>query len=148
MSTAINQQAQNQQSPQTGEQPIVFFDGVCGLCSHAVDFVMARDANATFRFAPLQGETARSLLPESDTQNLDSMAVSIDGRIYRRSSAVVRMLWGLGPHWQLAGGLLWLIPLPLRDLGYRIVAKQRYRLFGKHESCRLPTPEERERFLP
>ena len=147
MSTTIEPNTDRQQQAKAGEHPIVFFDGVCGLCSHAVDFAMVRDANATFRFAPLQGETAHDMLPEADTANLDSMAVAMDGKIYRRSSAVVRMLWGLGPFWRLCGWLLWLIPLPLRDLGYKFVAKWRYRLFGKHESCRLPTPEERERFL-
>ncbi len=148
MSTTIEPNTDSQPQSKAGDHPIVFFDGVCGLCSHAVDFAMARDANATFRFAPLQGETAHAMLPEADTANLNSMAVAIDGKIYRRSSAVVRMLWGLGPFWRLCGWLLWLIPLPLRDLGYKVVAKWRYRLFGKHESCRLPTPEERERFLP
>ncbi|MCA9076738.1 MAG: DUF393 domain-containing protein [Planctomycetaceae bacterium] len=147
MSTAVKTESSTQPAAEAGEHPIVFFDGVCGLCSHSVDFAMARDANATFRFAPLQGETARAMLPEEDTQNLNSMAVWINGRIYRRSSAIVRMLWGLGPFWNMCGWLLWVIPLPLRDLGYSLVAKWRYRLFGKHETCRLPTPEERERFL-
>lgn len=147
MSTAVRTESNPQTLPEAGDHPIVFFDGVCGLCSHAVDFAMARDAKATFLFAPLQGETARAMLPEEDTKNLNSMAVAIDGKIHRRSSAVVRMLWELGPTWWLCGWLLWVIPLPVRDLGYSLVAKWRYRLFGKHETCRLPTPEERERFL-
>ncbi|MCA9025689.1 MAG: DUF393 domain-containing protein [Planctomycetaceae bacterium] len=147
MSTAVQNQAENELQSVAGGHPVLFFDGVCGLCSHAVDFVMARDTQATFRFAPLQGETARAMLPEADIVNLDSMAVAINGSIYRRSSAVVRILWQLGPLWRFCGWALWLIPLPLRDLGYKLVAKWRYRLFGKHETCRLPTPEERERFL-
>lgn len=130
------------------DHPILFFDGVCGLCSRAVDFVISRDPEGVFRFAPLQGETAQAMLSPAEIESLDTMVVATEEGLYRRSSAAVRLLWKLGPGYRACGWLLWMIPLPLRDLGYRAVAKSRYRLFGKHESCRLPTPEERERFLP
>ena len=127
---------------------ILFFDGVCGLCNKSVDFVLARDVEGHFQFAPLQGETARQLLSPSDASDLSSMVLLIEGRTYRQSSAAVRILWQLSFGWQLLGTLLWLIPLPIRNLGYRLIACNRYRFFGRHETCRMPTPAERSRFLP
>lgn len=127
---------------------VVFFDGVCGLCNWSVDFVLKRDRQGDFQFAPLQGETARTLLTESDLQNLHTIVLLVGTRTYRKSSAVVRVLWQLGAMWRILGTALWLIPLPIRNLGYSIVASNRYQLFGKKDQCRLPTPEERSRFLP
>lgn len=127
---------------------VIFFDGVCGLCNRSVDFVMRRDRRGVFHVTPLQGETAGQLLDPADREQLGSLVVRIDGRTFRRSAGVARILWRLGPVWKLLGGLLWLIPLPLRDLGYRVIASNRYRLFGKKETCRLPTESERARFLP
>ena len=126
---------------------IVFFDGVCGFCNHTVNFLLRHDHHHQLRFAPLQGDTAAQLLNSEFTQRLDTLVFRVHGQNYLRSAAVVRMLWTLGGFWLLLGWLLWLIPLPLRNLGYRCVAAIRYRLFGKHESCRLPTPAERALFL-
>ena len=131
-----------------GVRRILFYDGVCGLCNRAVDFVLKRDPEGRIQFAPLQGETAQTLLTAADVTDLNSMVLWVEGTTYRKSSAAVRVLWQLGPGWQLIGTLLWLIPRPLRNLGYSLVAGQRYRFFGKHETCRLPTIEERVRFLP
>jgi predicted DCC family thiol-disulfide oxidoreductase YuxK len=130
------------------ERPVVFFDGVCGLCNATVDFFLKRDRRGQFLFAPLQGETAQERLDARDTEQLGSVILQVNGRTYRRSSAVTRMLWRLGGFWSFAGGLLWLIPWPIRELGYQLVAAFRYRLFGRKDSCRMPTPEERGRFLP
>jgi predicted DCC family thiol-disulfide oxidoreductase YuxK len=126
---------------------MVFFDGVCGMCNHLVDFILKRDRQGRILLAPLQGETAQSLLPPGDRGNLSSLLLRKEGCWYRRSAAVVRILWTLGGVWNVLGWLLWVIPLPLRDLGYRMTARLRYRLFGKKETCRLPTPEERGRLL-
>ena len=132
------------------DKPVLFFDGVCGLCNSSVDFAIARDRAGRLLYSPLQGETAAALLSEQDIQNIDTVIFrsSKEGRLYRRSAAIVRVLWLLGFPWNICGWLLWLIPLPIRNLGYRMVAGARYRLFGKHETCRMPTPEERTRFLP
>jgi predicted DCC family thiol-disulfide oxidoreductase YuxK len=151
MSTSTDKRTDKRQNLPHGappEHPILFFDGVCGLCSRAVDFVMARDREGVFRFAPLQGETARQMLTPADIASLETMALATSEGVFRRSAAAVRILWRLGPAWRVCGWLLWAIPRPLRDAGYNLVARTRYQLFGKHESCRLPTPEERERFLP
>jgi len=127
--------------------PIVFFDGVCGLCNSSVDFVLRHDRPGRLRFAPLQGEAAARLLPTADREDLGSLVLWDEGRMYRRSSAIVRILWRLGLFWRILGGLLWVVPAPLRNAGYRLVAALRYHMFGKKSVCRLPTPAERDRFL-
>lgn len=134
----------------TPEPAIVYFDGVCGLCNRTVDFLLRRDRQRRFLFSPLQGERAASEpgLHADDARNPNTLVLKTERGCYRRSAAVVRILWRLGGIWAVWGALLWLIPLPLRDLGYRAVSASRYRLFGKKESCRVPTPEERDRFLP
>lgn len=138
--------------------PMIFFDGVCALCDHAVRWIEARDRNKVFLYAPLQGDTARRLLRRetpppsvSDDANgggwLRSLVLLDATGEYRYSSAIVRILRHLGGIWSVVGGLLWIVPRPLRDWGYRFVARNRYHWFGKKESCRLPIAEERSRFL-
>lgn len=128
--------------------PVVFFDGVCALCNHAVQSLLIMDRKRRLKFAPLQGETAASLLPESDIRELKTLVIVDRQGIARHSTAVVRILWHVGGMWRLASMSLWLIPWPLRDWGYRFVSARRYQWFGKHESCRMPRPGEREQFLP
>ncbi len=128
-------------------QHIVFFDGVCGLCNKFVDFLLRHDRDKALLFAPLQGETSSKLLPKEFRDKLDSVAFTNGGKTWTHSSAVVRILWQLGPFWKLCAMLMWLVPKPLRNIGYRSVANARYRLFGKTESCRMPQPGEQARFL-
>lgn len=127
--------------------PIVFFDGVCGLCSNFVDYLLDRDSDGVLRFAPLQGSTAEEIVSEKIRAGLGTVVFADGGRTWTRSAAVARILMRLGGRWAFLGGLLWLVPWPLRDLGYVVTARLRYRLFGKLDSCRLPTPEIRARFL-
>ena len=127
--------------------PIVFFDGVCGFCNHSINWLLARDPRHRLRFAPLQGATARSEVPEGLRNRLDTLVFLRDSRIYTRTAAVSRILMTLGGHWWSCGALLWLIPWPVRDFGYRIIAHLRYRLFGKLDACRIPSPSERSLFL-
>ncbi|NQV28630.1 MAG: DUF393 domain-containing protein [Rhodopirellula sp.] len=131
----------------TDSKPILFFDGVCGLCNRFVDFVLKYDRHGRVYLAPLQGSTAAAVLPQNLAQGLDTVVFLEGGQWQCRSSAIVRIFWQLGGAWSILGTLLWLIPEPLRDLGYKVVASNRYRLFGKKETCRLPTPAERARFL-
>ncbi|HXC17327.1 MAG TPA: DCC1-like thiol-disulfide oxidoreductase family protein [Holophagaceae bacterium] len=131
--------------------PVLFYDGTCGLCHGAVLFVLKRDKRAAFRFAPLQGETLTELVPEDTRAALpDSLVLrEPDGRLFTRSSAVVAMLKRLGLFWRVMGALLRIIPLPLRDLGYDLVAKVRHRLFKKpDDACPIVPNELRGRFLP
>ena len=134
----------------TLDKPILFFDGVCGLCNSSVNFAMARDKHSRLFYSPLQGETAKQLLSDDQIQNISTAIFrTADGKhFYRRSAAIVRLLWLLGFPWSFCGWVLWCIPLPIRDLCYRMIAGSRYRLFEKHATCRMPTPEERARLLP
>lgn len=132
---------------QTETNPIIFFDGVCGLCNTFVDFLLDRDAEGVFRFAPLQGTAAEELVPAELRAGLGTVVFADNGCTWVRSGAVSRILMRLGGRWKLLGMLLWVIPWPLRDVGYAIVSRLRYRLFGKRDACRLPTPEIRARFL-
>jgi predicted DCC family thiol-disulfide oxidoreductase YuxK len=135
-------------APARGPLPVIFFDGVCGLCNAWVDFVIAHDRQGRFRLSPLQGATARDWLQMTPEASLDSVALVDIAGVHRKSGAVWRILVQLGGVWQPLGWLLRLTPRPARDWGYDFVARHRYRWFGKKETCRLPTPAERERFLP
>jgi predicted DCC family thiol-disulfide oxidoreductase YuxK len=129
-------------------QPIVFFDGVCALCDHSVQTLLKIDRKHRLKFAPLQGETARSMLPEADIRDLKTLVLSDHRGLGRYSTALVRILWNIGGFWSFLGTCLWLIPSPIRNWGYQFVSARRYRWLGKRESCRMPRPGERERFLP
>ncbi len=143
---------QNQNNPlateSLKEHPIVFFDGVCGLCNRSVDFILTRDKRRTFRFAPLQGDTAKQCLTSKFHHNINNIVFVDETGQYHKSSAVVRVLRKLSGVWPTLGILLWLIPKPIRDSGYSIIARFRYKLFGKLEACRLPKPGEQDQFLP
>ena len=130
--------------------PILFFDGVCGLCNRFVDLMLRADSRGRYRYAPLQGETAQRLLgPQDQVQAGDpqSFVFLEKDKRYEQSNAVLLALSGLGGTWRLIS-LLYVFPRPLRDFVYRIVARNRYRWFGRRDECRLPTQEERDRFLP
>ena len=128
---------------------IIFFDGVCNLCNGFVQFIIRHDPAGRFRFAALQSEAGQVLLAEHGLPPVaepESVLLLSGGQLYSHSSAVLRIARGLGGVWALAGvgGLL---PRTWRDALYRFVARNRYRWFGRQESCMLPTPELRARFL-
>lgn len=128
--------------------PIVLYDGVCGLCQRSVQFLLARDRRKLW-YAPLQGETAaalRAIHPEIPP-TLESVVLVDDGRVYLRSKAFLHVARYLTAPWRWAYHLRWL-PAVLLDLGYRLVARVRYRIWGKYEACRLPTADERAQLLP
>ncbi len=127
---------------------IIFFDGVCNLCNGFVDFVIARDKKDLFVFAPLQGETAREKLNAIYLENLWSVVViGVDGQFYTQSQAALYVLKELGFVYKAIYYIAKILPLFLKEAIYKLIAKNRYRLFGKRETCRLPTPEERAKFL-
>lgn len=128
--------------------PILFFDGTCGFCTRSVQWVLRHDRQSALRFAPLQGQTYAALdLPGKPT-DMSSLVLLRDGRLFTRSSATVRMLLLLGGIWPAVGALLWIIPRPLRDAGYRFLARNRYRIAGRTDACMIPTPETSARVLP
>lgn len=126
---------------------IVFFDGVCNLCNGFVDGLMREDQGGALKYASLQGETARSVgLKIPDGPNASVVVVEGD-RHYGESDAILRIMEALGGVWRVLA-IAKVFPKGLRDRAYYLVARNRYTLFGKRESCRLPTPEERALFLP
>lgn len=128
--------------------PILFFDGVCGLCNRSVDFLLRTDKKDSFRFAPLQGETAQRMLPPltEDSETWSVLYLDEHG-LHDQSDVTIQVCRRLGGLWSLVG-LLRIIPKAVRNVGYRWIARNRYSWFGKHDTCRLPTPEEQARFLP
>ncbi len=128
--------------------PIVLFDGVCNLCNGSVQLILKRDQRGIFRFASLQSEAGRSLMAGHglDPDALSSVVLIEDGRAWEESSAALRIARHLAGPWKLLR-IFAVIPQPLRDAVYRWIARNRYRWFGKTETCWLPTPELRARFL-
>ena len=126
--------------------PVIYFDGYCGLCNGFVDFVLARDRTRRFRFAPLQGSTARARFGDPGGGEPTTILLEDEGVVFQRSTAALRIITALGGLWRGAG-LLRLVPRVIRDAVYDWIARNRYGWFGKRDTCRLPTPEERAVFL-
>ena len=104
--------------------PVIFFDGVCGLCNRFVDFVIRHDRQGVFRLAPLQGETARDRLAEADVVDLKTVVLVDASGTYRKSTAVLRVLGRLGTFWKFAAALLWVIPRPHPRSGILLDCRQ------------------------
>lgn len=127
---------------------IVLFDGVCNLCNQAIDFVMQNDPKGHFKFGALQEENTQELLKEYevDKNYLDSIVLVRKNRIYYKSRAALEISRKLKGLWPLLYIFI-LIPNFLRNPLYDWIARNRYKWFGKKETCRLPTPQEKDRFL-
>jgi len=128
-------------------RPILFFDGDCGLCDRFVRFLVARDRRERLHYAPLQGETARSVIPAATAASVDSVILLDEDGLHVRSEAALRALARLGGAWRLIAGLRG-VPRGLRDAVYDLVATNRYRWFGRARVCPLPGRAEQGRFLP
>ena len=128
--------------------PILLFDGVCNVCNSSVQFIIAHERSPVMSFASLQSELGRTLVAKHGLSGDIDTVVLIEGdRVRTRSSAIVAVLKYLGGVWRVLAALLWIVPRPLRDVGYDVFARLRYRLFGKRDACMVPTPELRARFL-
>lgn len=129
---------------------VIIFDGVCSLCNAWVDFVLRREKEDIFSFAANQSDEGQEILKKFnktfDNEEVDTVFLLEDGQLYERSTAALRIVKKLSFPWNLAYGFV-IIPRPIRDFFYKIIAKNRYRWFGKKNSCRLPTPEERAKFI-
>ncbi len=143
-------------------RPILLYDGVCGFCNWAVRFILKHDREAVFLFASLQSEWARRILPKhgADASRLDTLFVvlnySADQRVaipsgqeslLSRSDAVLFVMNELGGMWRAIGRILGILPHAVTDWGYRAFAKHRYSIFGRYDSCPLPSEATRSRFL-
>jgi predicted DCC family thiol-disulfide oxidoreductase YuxK len=128
--------------------PIVLFDGVCNLCNGSVQFIIRHDRQGRFRFASLQSSVGQDLQARfgMDPGRLDSVLLVEGDRWYKESDAALRIARGMSGAWKALAAFR-VIPRPIRDAAYRLIARNRYRWFGKQETCWLPTPELRGRFL-
>lgn len=131
--------------PQAG---VIVFDGVCALCSRWVRFLLRFDREARYRFAAMQGEHGSALLRAHGLDPQDPLSfLLLDAQgAWTDTDAILRVLTGLGGAWRLAG-VLQAVPRRWRDGAYRVLARNRYRWFGRHDACLLPDPQQAERFL-
>ncbi len=131
---------------QTGN--IILFDGICNLCNGFVQYVIRRDQRNVFRFGSLQSERARELLRPLGSPGTDlSTIVLLDGHeAVTESDAVLRIVGRLGGAWKLVSWFR-IIPKPIRDGVYRLISRYRYAIFGRRDSCMVPTPELEDKFI-
>jgi predicted DCC family thiol-disulfide oxidoreductase YuxK len=142
---------------QVGDRLLVIFDGHCGLCNHSVRWLLPRDRNDRLRFVASQSEKIAGLLARHELNAgaangpdtlLVAQNVGLPGeRVLMRSNGVLAVLGQLPQPWPFFAGVLRLIPRPLRDLGYRVIARLRYRIWGRLDACPIPTAAERIRFI-
>lgn len=126
---------------------IILFDGECNFCNRSVQFIIKRDKRAIYKFASIQSDTGQELLNKHHVPtNIDSLILIENLSYYTKSSAALKICRHLNGGWKLLYGLL-LAPKPLRDYAYSIIARNRYKWFGKKDACMLPSPEIRKRFL-
>ena len=126
---------------------IILFDGVCNFCNASINFVIDHDVERRFRFASLQSDIGQHILTENSrsVSDFDTVLLIREGKVYEKSTAALEIA-------RYLRGWTWLyafrfIPRFIRDSVYNLIAKNRYRIFGKSESCRIPTPEERSLFI-
>lgn len=141
--------APEDQMPAIGEASrIVVFDGLCGICNGWARFLVRVDRAGTFRLATLQSSTGRALTARFGLPaGIDSMLLIEHGRIRMRSTAFIHVMASLPIPWKLAV-LAWVVPRPLRDLAYDLIARNRHRISKRLQTCPLPPPEAAGRLLP
>ncbi|MED4829387.1 thiol-disulfide oxidoreductase DCC family protein [Bacillus atrophaeus] len=128
---------------------VLLFDGVCNLCNGAVQFIIKRDPDGLISFSSLQSETGQRLLKlnELPTEHFDSFVFIEDGKVYTKSTAAIKVFRHLRGAWRFSVVLL-AVPRPVRNMVYSLIAKNRYKWFGKKNECMLPSPAIKKRFLP
>lgn len=147
---AANERGEAQEGPQRflDTHPVVLFDGVCNLCAASVQFIIKRDPGGVFRFASLQSQVGSDLIARCRFQepDLDSLILIESDRCSERSTGALRIARRLRFPWPLLYAFI-IVPRPVRDSVYRIIARNRYRWFGRREQCWLPSEDLRRRFL-
>lgn len=130
------------------EHPIVLVDGVCHFCQGVTKWIIKRDPKGKYHFASLQSDVAKRLLEQGrlPVDRMDTFVLIEDGKYYTRSTAALKLAKGLKFPYPLLYGFV-IIPRPLRDAVYGVIARNRYRWFGKDETCMLPSPDIKDRFL-
>ncbi|MEP0987769.1 DCC1-like thiol-disulfide oxidoreductase family protein [Ekhidna sp.] len=130
------------------EKPVIFFDGVCNLCNASIQFIIKRDKQNRFLFSSLQSDYAKLNLPPSFTedQNLQSIILKKGNKVAKKSSAVLTIAKALSGVWPILYVFI-IIPKFIRDWFYDIIARNRYKWFGKKDHCMIPSPELKSRFI-
>ena len=131
-----------------GKTAIILFDGVCNLCNSSINFVIDRDPEHRFRYAALQSTAGNRLMKKHGLhpEELSSIVLIEDDKVFRKSTAILRIAWGLNNSWPLLYAFI-IIPAFIRNLVYDLIANNRYQWFGKQNECRIPTPELKKLFL-
>jgi len=127
---------------------IILFDGLCNLCNSSVQFFIKHDKKAVFKFASLQSKFGKEQLVkyQIDVANIDSFIYIKANQAFVKSTAALKVINELGGFWKIFHIIIY-FPRPFRDWVYDRIAKNRYRMFGKKESCMVPTPELKSRFI-
>ncbi|WP_028391273.1 thiol-disulfide oxidoreductase DCC family protein [Bacillus cihuensis] len=126
---------------------IVLFDGECNFCDKSVQFIIKRDPKGYYNFASLQSNIGQELLKKYKLySNLESFFLIEHDKAYEKSTAALRITKNLSGYWKFLYPLI-LVPVPFRNWLYRIIAKNRYKWFGKKDQCVIPSPEIRKRFI-
>jgi predicted DCC family thiol-disulfide oxidoreductase YuxK len=125
---------------------VILFDGVCNFCNGTINFLIRQDIKGRFKFAPLQSAAAQQLLPHGHLKKFDSVVFFDGNQLSQKSTAVLQVLNRLPWYWKWTQ-VFWLVPRPVRDAVYDFIARNRYKWFGKKESCMIPTPEVKSRFI-
>lgn len=127
---------------------ILLFDGVCNLCNRVVKFIIRIDKSKKIRFAPIQSISGQLLLNQSsaDQEDIDSVIYLNGGKVFIKSSAVLHILKDIGGGWKILYAFI-IIPVFIRDFFYDLIAKNRYSIFGRRDSCMLPSEDSKWRFL-
>lgn len=126
---------------------VVLFDGECNFCSQSVQFIIKRDKRKQFKFASLQSTSGRELVEKHNIpKTIDSVVLVDNDRAYTKSSAVLRIALGLERYWKLLYVFL-LVPVPLRNIIYDIIAKNRHKLLKQNNACMIPSKEDLDRFI-
>jgi predicted DCC family thiol-disulfide oxidoreductase YuxK len=127
---------------------LILFDGVCNFCNAAVQMVIEIDRQKVFKFAPIQSELGQQLYHQHglDASDIQTLMLVDEDKVWTKSDAVLEVLSRLDGGWQLLGAFK-AMPQPIRDWAYSEFARQRFVLFGRRETCLIPTPELRERFM-
>ena len=131
-----------------GDKPLIVFDGLCVLCSANARFVLRHDRRRHFNLTTAQGPLGEALYRHFGlaTDDYETMLVIEDGRLFTESDGAIAIARGLGWPWRAAAAAR-IVPRPVRDAAYRLIARNRYRLFGRREVCWAPSPEEADRIL-
>jgi predicted DCC family thiol-disulfide oxidoreductase YuxK len=135
-------------TPDTIGHALVLFDGVCNLCNHSVKFIIKRDSKAKFRFASLQSEVGQQKLSQHAIPIIDNESIVVikNRKVFQKSNAALEIARGLDGAWPILYGLK-VVPRFIRDFFYDLIARNRYKMFGRQNECMIPTPELKARFV-